>query len=77
MPVQSLGGEDPLEEEIATHSNVSLHEKSHEQRNLAGYSQWSHKGSDATEHSQCTLKRNRALICKGSSYILITHHIFF
>ena len=33
---QSLGWEDPLEEEMATHSSI-LAEKSHRQRSLAGY----------------------------------------
>ena len=37
--VQSLGGEDALEKEMATHSiQYSCLEKSHEQRSLAGYS---------------------------------------
>ena len=39
MWVLSLGWEDPLEEEMATHSNV-LAGKSHGQRSLAGYSLW-------------------------------------
>ena len=34
---QSLGWEDPLEEEMATHSTF-LPGESHEQRNLEGYS---------------------------------------
>ena len=34
--VQSLGQEDPLEEEMATHSSI-LPGKSHGQRNLVGY----------------------------------------
>ena len=38
----SLGGEDPLEKEIATHS-VFLPGKSHGQRSLVGYSPWSFK----------------------------------
>ena len=37
--VQSPAGEDPLEKEMATNS-VSLPEKSHGQRSLAGYSPW-------------------------------------
>ena len=37
--VRSLDGDDPLEEEMATHS-VFLPEKSHGQRSLAGYSAW-------------------------------------
>ena len=36
--VQSLGREDPLEKEMATHSSL-LPEESHGQRSLAGYSQ--------------------------------------
>ena len=40
--VRSLDGDDPLEEEMATHS-VFLPEKSHGQRSLAGYSAWGHK----------------------------------
>ena len=35
--VQSLGGEDPLDEGMATHSSILLGE-SHGQRGLAGYS---------------------------------------
>ena len=37
--VQTLGGEDPLEKERATHS-VFLPGKSHGQRSLASYSPW-------------------------------------
>ena len=46
--VQSLGREDPLEKEVATHSSI-LAGKSHGQRSLAGYSSWGHKESDTTE----------------------------
>ena len=46
--VQSLDEEDPLEEEIATHSSF-LPGESHVQRSLAGYSPWGHKESDTTE----------------------------
>ena len=48
MWVQSLGQEDPLEEEMAT-TPVFLPGKSHGQRSLAGYSPWGHKESDTTE----------------------------
>ena len=37
MQVQSLGWEDPLEEDVATHS-VFLPGESHGQRNLVSYS---------------------------------------
>jgi len=43
-----LGGEDPLEKEMATHS-VSLPGKSHEQRSLVGCSPWGCKQSDKTK----------------------------
>ena len=43
--------EDPLEEEIATHSSF-LPGDSHGQRSLAGYSPEGHKESDRTEGTQ-------------------------
>ena len=46
--VRSLGQEDPLEEEVATHS-VFLPGKSHEQRSLEGYSPWGREELDTTE----------------------------
>ena len=42
MRVQSLGQEDPLEKEMATHSSI-LPGKLHGQRSLAGYSAWGHQ----------------------------------
>ena len=47
---ESLGGEDPLEKEIATHSSI-LAGKSHGQRSLLGYSPWGHKESDTCLHA--------------------------
>ena len=44
--VQSLGREDPLEKEMATHS---LPGESHGQRIPVGYSPWGHKESGMTE----------------------------
>ena len=46
--VQSLGWENPLEKEMATHSSILLG-KSHGQRSLVGYSLWSLTESDMTE----------------------------
>ena len=46
--VQSLGREDPLEKEMATHSST-LAWKIPGQRSLVGYSPWGHKESDTTE----------------------------
>ena len=39
MQVRSLGQADPLEEGMATHSNI-LPGESHEQRSLTGYCPW-------------------------------------
>ena len=46
--VQSLGREDLLEKEMATHSST-LAWKIPGQRSLVGYSPWGHKESDTTE----------------------------
>ena len=55
--VQSLGQEDPLEEEMATHSSkyfllkvisFVFPGKSHGQRNLVGYSVWGHMTEQLT-----------------------------
>ena len=40
--VQSLGGEDPLEKDMATHSSIPAW-KSYGQRSLLGYSSLGHK----------------------------------
>ena len=46
--VCSLGWEDPLEKEMATHSSI-LAWRIHGQGSLAGYSPWGHKELDMTE----------------------------
>ena len=46
--VRSLGQEDPLEKEMATHSST-LPRKSHGLRSLVGPSPWGRKESDTTE----------------------------
>ena len=48
MQVQSLGREEPLEEDMATHSSTVARE-SHGQRSLTGYSPQGHKGWDSTK----------------------------
>ena len=48
--LQSLGQEDPLEEEVATHSSILAWE-SHRQRSLEGYSPWGCEESVITEHA--------------------------
>ena len=46
--VQSLGGEEPLEKEMATHSSI-LAWKPHGRRSLVSYSPWSREELDTTE----------------------------
>ena len=46
--VRSLGQEDPLEKEMATHSST-IAWKIHGWRSLVGYSPWGCKESDTTE----------------------------
>ena len=51
MRVRSLGREDPLEKEMATHSSM-LAGKSHGQKSLVGYSPWDRKESDTSKTLQ-------------------------
>ena len=46
MSIWSLGGEDPLEKEMATGSPGFLPGEIYGQRSLAGYSPWGCKASD-------------------------------
>ena len=76
--VQSLGWEDPLEEEMATHYSILAWEI-HGQRSLVGYSLWGLKESDTTEQLTLSLsihckllKKNLKVICKQYHYIWIT-----
>ena len=48
MQVRSLGGEDPLKEDLATHSSI-LAWRIPWTEELANYSPWGHKGPDMTE----------------------------
>ena len=48
IQVSSLGQEDPLEKEMATHP-VFLPRKFHGLRSLVGYSPWGRKDSDTTD----------------------------
>ena len=52
--VRSLGWEDPLEKEMATHP-VFWPGESHGQRILVGYSSWGRKESDMTERLTLSL----------------------
>ena len=51
--VQSLGWEDPLEKEMATHSSI-LAWRIPWTEEPGGFSPWGHKGGDMTEHTHIT-----------------------
>ena len=65
--IQSLGQEDCLEEEMATHSCISFLKKFHGQRSLAGYSPKDHKELDATEMSN---SEQWSIVCMGQLSLL-------
>ena len=56
MLVQPLGQEDPLEEEMVTHS-IFLPENFHGQKSLVGYSPRGLKESDMTLSQACIQKK--------------------
>ena len=61
MHVQSLNGEDPLEEGMVT-SSIFLLGESHGQRSLVGYSPWDLRESDTTEQLTHHLSKHRDLM---------------
>ena len=78
----SLGLEDPLEKEMATHSSI-LAQEFHEQRrqNLVGYSPWGCKKSDTIQ--QLNNNNNTMSFCRtqinpqehGFLFLLLLHHM--
>ena len=62
MQIQSLGGEDPLEKEMAT-TPVLLPGKSHGWRTVVGYSPWGLKELDTTQrlHFHFTGERDEVI----------------
>ena len=71
--VQSLGQEDPLEEEMATHSSILTCKKSHGQSSLAGYSLWGGKELNMTEHKLPLICSNILMIFLYSVLVHIWH----
>ena len=59
MWAQSLGQEDPLEKEMATHS-----------RSLGGYSLWGHKGSDTAERLNSKGTEGKKCLRVGTSHLI-------
>ena len=56
--VQSLGGENALEEGMATHSSILALENPHGQRSLVGHSPWSGKELGMTERLSSSSSNN-------------------
>ena len=70
--VCSLGQEDPLREEIATHS--TLPRKFHGQRSLADYGPWGLKESDMTKLTEHVCKENLLYSIENSTqFSVITY----
>ena len=68
--------EDPLEEEMATHSSI-LAWRIHEQRSLVGYSQWSHKDLYTAEwltftHNRMEVSPDIVLKLRASPWLKFT-----
>ena len=66
MWVQSLGQEDPLETETATHSSVLVW-KTHGQRSLEGYSPWDHKVMTEYTHTHLSFFLMKMLLLYQST----------
>ena len=72
MQVQSLGWEDPLEEDMATLSSILSWKIPRTEEPGVGYSPWGHKKSDTTEreythtHTLCFL--GISICCTCSSF---------
>ena len=68
--VPSLGGEDPLEKGMPTHSNILTGGKSQGQRSLVGYSPWGHRRVThnwATKHFLKFSVSSPILVCQPHS----------
>ena len=76
MWVRSLGQEDPLDDEMATHSSIPAW-KSHGEKSLVSYSPKSRKESDMTEHASKQPKsvgprwEPRILLVQGPDYFMV------
>ena len=66
---QSLGQEDPLEEEMATHPSILAWKTIHGQRSLVGCSLWGHKELDMIE---CTCIHTYTQICVEFLNIIVS-----
>ena len=75
--VQSLGWEDLLEKEMATHSSIIAWKKSHGQRSIVGYSPWGLKESDTTEqlHIHTYIPDVKTMRKKAKGFSTQTFHI--
>ena len=65
--VRSLGQEDPLEKEMATHSSI-LPGKAHGHRSLVGCSPQGRKELDATDHNSYLFLQTRRILLNHLSF---------
>ena len=66
MQVRSLGQEDPIEQQMATHSSVVFWKIPWTEEPGGLHSPWGHKELDTTEHAQTEAQTDRALILLGN-----------
>ena len=71
--VRSLGWEDPLEKEMATHSST-LAWKIHGLRSLVGYGPWGHKELDMTEQLHFFTSSESVVACM-LSYSVVSNSL--
>ena len=69
---ESLGQEDPLEKEMATHSSILAWEIPR-QRRLVGYSPWGHRESDMAEHEASSVAYLGLIFSDGEQLVIILY----
>ena len=74
--VQSLGWEDPLEEEMATHSPIFLPGESRGQRSLVGYSPWGCKSRVWLSDWGC-MHWVRSIFCVPALFLAALHGVAY
>ena len=77
MWVRSLGWEDTLEEEVATHSSILAWKIPWAKRSLVGYSLWGCKESDMTESicAHTAILKVKKKTCERNINNVLTQHI--
>ena len=74
--VQSLGQEDPLEKEMATHSSILAWRIPVDKRTLVGYSPWGHRELDTTKHTLMQRAPGSSDLCSAVTFLGRSSGIF-